>query len=134
MLRKHKWWIKLILKAIQILELNILDCGSSNAPICSSSAIIVMHAKFLKQSDKSICTNLSSLMDSRGSKDKCLTIAEFSQHPSHHRCKLHTLNLHVALLVRRYTLLEAKIRFILALAISLLWVEISIWIFSILLN
>ena len=45
---------KLILKAITSFNLNILDCDSSNAPICSSSAMIVMHRKFLKQYDKSI--------------------------------------------------------------------------------
>ena len=93
--------------------------------------MIVMNVKFLKQSNKSICTNLSNLMGIRGSSDKRLIIAEFSQHPSHHqgkkklslhKWKLHTLNLHVALLElwSRSTLSDAEIRFILALAISLL--------------
>ena len=58
-------------------KINILDFESSNALIFSSSAMIVMHVKFLKQSNKSICTNLSSLMGIRGSSDKCLIIAEF---------------------------------------------------------
>ena len=83
----------LIQKAIHVLKLNILDCEISNAPICYSSAMIVMHVKFLMQSDKSKSTNLFSLMVSRGSTDKCITIAEFSQHPSHHQMQKLDLSL-----------------------------------------